>query len=287
MVICQRVMACGAGASPVDVRPGGVLRDPPLVPESRACHAVGSARKRLARRIGRLVHAAIPEQCAYQEADPSSPGRTSGFPVSPRAAGRGLSPEHGDERSDARCRLFHLRLRLLQPEPHVHLAVHRRGSDEVLLSLLARACSPVELAEAEVAVGDRGAHAELVSQRHRAPEVGLCGLHVGGIAAGRHLAEEAKGVDLVAALPVAASQVERVLPSCAASSTPPVESNTSPSGMAPSRWSETKFIEAAWSATLRSRGMASVVRFASAYAAPRNAAIPWNTSAVSPKVWQI
>lgn len=51
-------------------------------------------------------------------------------------------------------------------------------------------------------------------------------------------------------------------------------------------WSETSFIAAAWSATLRSRGMASAGRFASAYAAPSDAAIPWNVSAVNPKVWQ-
>src|SRR5262245_5616977 len=52
--------------------------------------------------------------------------------------------------------LFHLRLRLLQPERHLHLAVHRRRGGEVLLRLLALARAPVELAEAEVAVGDEG-----------------------------------------------------------------------------------------------------------------------------------
>src|SRR6202022_5102035 len=51
-------------------------------------------------------------------------------------------------------KLARLRLRLLQPEAHVHLAVHRRRGDEVLLSLLPPARAPVELAEAEVAVGD-------------------------------------------------------------------------------------------------------------------------------------
>jgi hypothetical protein len=47
---------------------------------------------------------------------------------------------------------------VLQPEPHVHLAVHRRGGGEVLLSLLPLAQPPVELAEAEVAMGDQRAH---------------------------------------------------------------------------------------------------------------------------------
>ena len=117
----------------------------------------------------------------------------------------------------------------------------------------------------------------------RAPVVGLGFLHVGRIAARRHLAEQTKGIDLVAALLVLASQVERLLPSCAASSTRPVESHTSPSGIAPRRWSETNFIEAAWSATLRSRGMASAVRFASAYAAPSDAATPWNDERRQPE----
>src|SRR5215470_16020835 len=54
--------------------------------------------------------------------------------------------------------LSRLRLRLLQPVRHPHLAVHRRRGGEVLLRLLALARAPVELAEAEVAVGDEGAH---------------------------------------------------------------------------------------------------------------------------------
>ena len=67
-----------------------------------------------------------------------------------------LEPHWGQRISS----LPHLRLGLLQPEPHVHLAVHRRRGGEVLLGLLALARAPVELAEAEVAVGDEGAHAE-------------------------------------------------------------------------------------------------------------------------------
>jgi len=63
------------------------------------------------------------------------------------------------------------RLRLLQPEAHVHLAVHRRGGGEVLLRLLALARAPVELAEAEVAVGDEGAQVQLLAEiaSHRGP----------------------------------------------------------------------------------------------------------------------
>jgi hypothetical protein len=38
------------------------------------------------------------------------------------------------ERWQVVASLSHLRLALLQPEPHVHLAVHRRGGGEVLAS---------------------------------------------------------------------------------------------------------------------------------------------------------
>ncbi len=48
--------------------------------------------------------------------------------------------------------------RLLQPVRHAHLAVHRRGGGEVLVGLQAFAGASVELGEAEVAVGDEGAH---------------------------------------------------------------------------------------------------------------------------------
>jgi hypothetical protein len=57
----------------------------------------------------------------------------------------------------------------------------------------------MQLAEAEVAMSGKRTHAELVSQPHSAPVVGLRLLHVGRIAASGHLAEETKGVDLVAA----------------------------------------------------------------------------------------
>jgi hypothetical protein len=42
--------------------------------------------------------------------------------------------------------------------------VHCRGSDQVFHGLLARANPPMQLAEAEVAVGDERAHAELVGE---------------------------------------------------------------------------------------------------------------------------
>src|SRR4029450_7273713 len=63
--------------------------------------------------------------------------------------------------------ILQLRLRLLQPVRHVHLAIHRGRGGEVLPRLLALARAPVELAEAEVAVGHGGAHAELGGERQR------------------------------------------------------------------------------------------------------------------------
>ena len=74
-----------------------------------------------------------------------------------------------------------------------------------------------------------GAHAELVSQRDRAPVVGLGFLPVGRIAARGYLAEEAKSVDLVAALLVPCERGRARAPRAAPRPLfCPVESHTSP-----------------------------------------------------------
>src|SRR5215467_13931244 len=57
-----------------------------------------------------------------------------------------------------------LRLRPLQPEPHVHLAVHRRRGGEVLTGSVAPPGAPVELPEAEVAVGEERVHPQLAGK---------------------------------------------------------------------------------------------------------------------------
>src|SRR5436190_18611983 len=95
-------------------------------------------------------------------------------------------------------RLTHLRLGLLQPELHAHVAVHRRRRRDVLLGLLALAGAPKELAETEVAVGDEGAHPELLGERERVTVVAVSVLR--GIAAGGDLAEQAEGPRLVGTL---------------------------------------------------------------------------------------
>ncbi len=74
----------------------------------------------------------------------------------------------------------HLRLRLLPPEPHVHLAVHRHRSGEVLLRLLSLARTSVELAKAEVAVSDERAHTARLAEGQRLAVVGLGRLNLLG-----------------------------------------------------------------------------------------------------------
>src|SRR5438128_2268525 len=101
--------------------------------------------------------------------------------------------------------LSRLRRHLLQPEVHVHLAVHGRSDCEVFLRLVPLSGTPVQPSEAEMAVSGERTHAELVSQLDRAPIVGRGFSHAGRIAAGGHVAEETKGIDLVAALLVLAS----------------------------------------------------------------------------------
>src|SRR5262245_8685665 len=70
----------------------------------------------------------------------------------------------GGVKNSSSRQLLQFRLRLLQPVRHAHLAVHRRRGGEVLLRLLAFTRASVELPEAEVAVGDEGAHAKLIGQ---------------------------------------------------------------------------------------------------------------------------
>jgi hypothetical protein len=60
----------------------------------------------------------------------------------------------------------HLRLRLLQPEAHVHIAVHCRGGGEVLLRFLPLARPLGELAKSKVAPGHEWAHPELGGELH-------------------------------------------------------------------------------------------------------------------------
>jgi hypothetical protein len=86
------------------------------------------------------------------------------------------------------CQLWpRLRLRLLQPEAHVHLAVQRRRGGEVLARLLTLARTVGEPAGAEVAMGDEGPHPEFLGQCERLAVVGLAALGVEPVGMGRNL----------------------------------------------------------------------------------------------------
>src|SRR5438445_6352874 len=60
----------------------------------------------------------------------------------------------------------------------------------MLLRLLALAHAPVQLAEAEVAVGDEGAHAARLGERQRLAVVSLAALGVEPVGMGRDVAEQ-------------------------------------------------------------------------------------------------
>src|SRR5262245_20981814 len=98
---------------------------------------------------------------------------------------------------------LYLRGRLLQPVRHAHLAVHRRRGGEMLLRLLALARAAVELAEAEVAVGDEGAHGEVTSECQC---LAVVDFRVLGAAGQRDVAGEAEGVGLAGSSPQPASE---------------------------------------------------------------------------------
>src|SRR5262245_52817816 len=93
-----------------------------------------------------------------------------------RGAIRGVSAparQQAKRRDWVSSRFPHCRLRLLEIEPHVHLAVHRRRGGEVVAGLLRIARPAVDLAETEMAVDDEGPHAELGGERQRLTVVGL------------------------------------------------------------------------------------------------------------------
>jgi hypothetical protein len=75
------------------------------------------------------------------------------------------------------------------------------------LDLLALARAPVQLAEAEVAVGDERAQAEFVGQRHSLA-VAFCRLNVGRLLTCRDFCEGPECPGLVATLVVLSGEIE-------------------------------------------------------------------------------
>src|SRR5262249_21256727 len=104
-----------------------------------------------------------------------------------------------------------LRFCLLQIEPHVHLAVHRRRLGEMLPCLLTLARAPVELAEAEVAVGDEGAHLEHARESERLLEGLARRRRIGRVSGRGTFPEHPQRLGLVPPFPVASRQHERFL----------------------------------------------------------------------------
>src|SRR5215813_8614657 len=60
-------------------------------------------------------------------------------------------------------------LRFFQPEPHVHLAVHRHAGREMLMRLLTLCSAQIELGKADVAVGGERTHARILGEGEGVP----------------------------------------------------------------------------------------------------------------------
>ncbi len=98
---------------------------------------------------------------------------TNGEPARSRTPGR-ISPGAGFRAGTGRtsrpplvcAKAPHLCLRLLQPERHAHLAVHRRGGREVLAFLVWLADPTVDLCEPCVAVGAELGPGPLHTRKH-------------------------------------------------------------------------------------------------------------------------
>src|SRR5882762_1298090 len=103
---------------------------------------------------------------------------------------------------EARCneeqrlsrQFLHFRFRLLEPERHVHLAVHCRRGSQVLLGLLRLAHTSTEAAEATVAVSDERSHTARLGERQRPAVMRLAALGIEPVGMGRDVAEEVQGM---------------------------------------------------------------------------------------------
>lgn len=81
----------------------------------------------------------------------------------------------------------------------------------MLLRCLAFAHTSMELAEAEVVVGDEGAHAEVGGQGQGLTVVSFGVFNLSRIAMRSDLTEESESIGLVSPLPVGASKLEGLL----------------------------------------------------------------------------
>src|SRR5262249_37422429 len=86
-------------------------------------------------------------------------------------------------------------------ERHVHLAVHRRRGGGGVARLLALARARAQLPEAEVTVGDEGAHAARLGGGQRLAVVGLAALRIGPGGGGRGVPQPGGGLGREPGLP--------------------------------------------------------------------------------------
>src|ERR1700730_4697442 len=114
----------------------------------------------------------------------------------------GARGDHGD------LQRAHLGLGLLQPEPHAHLVEQARCGCELFRRPLI-ACSPVKLADAELAISDERAHAQLYGQSCGTGVMGFGRHHVQAVATCGRLAEEVMGPSLVTAFSALAGERHR------------------------------------------------------------------------------
>src|SRR5690349_21834088 len=91
-----------------------------------------------------------------------------------------------------------LRLRLLQPVRHVHLLIKSRRDGQVLVRLVAPARAPIELAEAEMAVGGEGAHGAGLGEGPRFTIVSFGALNVHRVRMDGNVAQKALSLRRIA-----------------------------------------------------------------------------------------
>src|SRR5438445_13654876 len=114
------------------------------------------------------------------------------------------------QRSLLLTQLLQLRLRLLQPELHAHLAECACRGGKVLPGRLSLACSPVELAQSEAAVCDEWSHTKLRTAGSPFEVVRFGLADVPGCTVTCDLAEYPHDPPLVSPLPALTGQAESV-----------------------------------------------------------------------------
>ena len=87
-----------------------------------------------------------------------------------------------------------MRFPLIEPGAHFQIAVHRRRCGEILASMLCLADAAVELAQAEVALGDERAHAVQLGECQRLSVVGRRAVGIEPVGVARDVAEQAQGM---------------------------------------------------------------------------------------------